>query len=287
MEKMNVVKSDAIRRYITEVGTLNDSDLDLVMAAISLAAQDSPELSVEKYYYHIQKMITQTRERFDALINAGSADDAATRLAALKHVIADEHEYRGDQKTYDDLQNANIIRVIERRKGLPIALAILYVHVGQAVGFEVNALSFPAHVICRLDHGSERIIFDPFDGCKVMQAPDLRQLLKNLLGEKAELSADYYQASTKRQMLVRLQNNIKLRQIEAEDYAGALHTVEALRKIDPEEYRLLLDSGVLSARTGQLKRAIAQLEEYISKAPDSPNRYEAELFLREIKDNLT
>lgn len=284
---MPVVKSDAIRHYISEVGALSDSDLDLFMAAISLAAQDSPDLSVEKYYHHIEKMIEQTRGRFDALIKAGSADDAGTRLAALKHVIADEHEYSGDQKTYDDLQNANLIRVIERRKGLPIALAIIYVHVGQAVGFDVVALSFPAHVICRLDHQGERLIFDPFDGCNVMQAADLRQMLKRLIGERAELSNDYFEASTKRQMLVRLQNNIKLRQIEAEDYQGALHTVEALQKIDPEEYRLLLDSGVLNARTGQLKRAITQLEDYIAKAPEGPDRDEAKLFLREIQNNLT
>lgn len=284
---MPVVKSDAIRHYISEVGALSDSDLDLFMAAISLAAQDSPDLSVEKYYHHIEKMIEQTRGRFDALIKAGSADDAGTRLAALKHVIADEHEYSGDQKTYDDLQNANLIRVIERRKGLPIALAIIYVHVGQALGFDVVALSFPAHVICRLDHQGERLIFDPFDGCNVMQAADLRQMLKRLIGERAELSNDYFEASTKRQMLVRLQNNIKLRQIEAEDYQGALHTVEALQKIDPEEYRLLLDSGVLNARTGQLKRAITQLEDYIAKAPEGPDRDEAKLFLREIQNNLT
>jgi len=284
---MPAIKSSAIREYMFKVGGLPDADLDLVMAAISLAAQDSPDLSVEKYYHHIEKMIVQTKARFEALMTAGSADDAGTRLAALKHVIADEHEYRGDLQTYDDLQNANIIRVIERRKGLPIALAILYVHVGQAVGFDVRALSFPAHVICRLDHHGERLVFDPFDGCKMMQAPDLRQMLKKLIGEKAELSTAYFEASTKRQMLVRLQNNIKLRQIEAEDYKGALNTVEALQKIDPDEYRLLLDSGVLNARTGQLKKAIEQLEEYIAKAPAGPDRYEAEIFLREIQNNLT
>ena len=287
MARTHVIKTQTIREYLTKVGSVEESELDLVMAALSLAAQNSPDLSIEKYYHHIEQLIEETKKRYAELIQAGSAEDAGTQLAALKHVIADEHEYSGDSKTYDDLQNANIIRVIERRKGLPIALAIIYVHVGQTLGFDIVALTFPAHVVCRIDHEGERLIFDPFSGCKVMQAQDLRQLLKTLVGSNAELSTQYFDASTKRDMLIRLQNNIKLRQIEKEDYTGALQTVQALQQIDPNEYRLLLDSGVLNARTGHLNKAIEELELYIEKAPAGPDREEAIAFLREIRLNLT
>ena len=44
----------------------------------------------------------------------------------LAEVIARSYGYRGDSDTYDDLQNADLVRVIERRKGLPVALSILY-----------------------------------------------------------------------------------------------------------------------------------------------------------------
>ncbi len=36
-----------------------------------------------------------------------------------------EHRYHGDTLTCHDLQNANPMRVIDRRKGLPVALGIL------------------------------------------------------------------------------------------------------------------------------------------------------------------
>src|SRR5690606_10569173 len=119
----------------------------------------------------------------------------------------------------------DLVRVIDRRKGLPIAISILYIHAGRAQGWNVVGLSFPGHVVIRLEEEGHRLIADPFNGGKVLQAPDLRSLVKNALGDKAELSADYYNPATNREMLIRLQNNIKLRQVESEDYEEALKTV--------------------------------------------------------------
>ena len=46
-------------------------------------------------------------------------DDDPAYLEMLAEVIARAYAYRGDSETYDDLQNADLVRVIERRKGLP------------------------------------------------------------------------------------------------------------------------------------------------------------------------
>ena len=105
-------------------------------------------------------------------------------------------------------------------------------------------------------------------------------------GPNAELSATYYEPANNRTILVRLQNNIKLRRIEAEDYEGALRIVQAMRAIDPAEYRLLLDAGVLYARTNRLQNAIETLEDYIAKAPGDRDRHEAALLLQNLRDSL-
>jgi len=60
-----------------------------------------------------------------------------------------------------------------------------------------------------------------------------------------------------------MQNNAKLRQIEGEDYLGALKTVEVMRLLDPNEYRLLFDAGVLYARTHQVM-ALRQIKESLN-----------------------
>lgn len=169
---------------------------------------------------------------------------------------------------------------------MPVSLALLYIHVGQAQGWQVESLSFPAHVICRIEKEGQRILFDPFNSCAVMQAADLRAMLKRLVGQNAELSTQYYDIASKRDLLIRMQNNIKLRQIEGEDYLGAIKTIDVMRLLDPDEYRLLFDAGVLYARTNQGLAAIAVLEDYIKKVPDYHNRNEAMVLLQQIKQTL-
>lgn len=275
-----------IEGILKQVGQSKDIDVDLAEAALALAATESPGISVERYQNHIKKMVEEVEQRYQDLIEKGADDDAFTQLAAIKHVLCDANGYIGDVETYDDLQNANLMRVIDRRKGMPISISLLCIHIGSAQGWQVEGLNFPAHVICRIEKDGERVLFDPFNQCKVMQAADLRQLLKTLISSDAELASSYYEASSKKDLLIRLQNNIKLRQIEDEDYEGAVKTIERMRQIDPDEYRLLLDAGVLYARTNQVMAAVDSLEQYIDSTPSDADKQDALVLLRQIKESL-
>lgn len=273
------VDADAL---LIETGRKKDSAINLCECAFAMAAPAHVGISFERYSHHIQKLTRDVKARFSALIEGGAEDDAATRLAALKHILSDQEGYEGDEETYDDLQNADLMRVIDRRKGLPIALAILYIQVGRNAGFQIDGLNFPGHFLCRVEHEGQRLIFDPFLRCEILGAPELRQLIKRIKGLNAELSAEYYRATSNREILIRLQNNVKLRLIEASDYAAALQSVEMMRKIDPNEYRLLFDAGVLYAKTGQNAAAKEVLNAYLERATDYYERRDAEDILRQI-----
>jgi regulator of sirC expression with transglutaminase-like and TPR domain len=179
-----------------------------------------------------------------------------------------------------------INRVIERRRGLPVALSLLYICAAEANGWSVHGLNMPGHFILRINDSGVQTLFDPFQECKILNAHDLRELLKSALGPSAELSAEYYNAVTKRDVLIRLLNNIKLRMIQHEGYKDALKIVELMRIIDPDEYRLLLDAGVLYAKVGMAMAALPLLDHYIEKAPDSRDRQEAALLLSQIRTTL-
>jgi len=260
----------------------DNSAINLAKTALILAQVQQPDISLERYQNHLKTLAKQTAERF----KEADEDTATTRLDTIRTILMDEHAYQGNTQTYDDLQNANLIRVIERRKGLPVSLCILTIHVARAQGWTIHGLNVPGHVLCRLDHGGQQLIFDPFDQWKPLNAADLRALIKRTAGEDIELSADYFTPATNREILIRLQNNIKFRQIEAEDYHNALQTVETLRLIAPDEYRLLLEAGVLNARLNHSIAAIDALEKYVRLAPDSDDRYEASLLLQDLKSSL-
>lgn len=274
------------RSVLMESGGKEDAELNLFTLALAFAAPAHEGISIDKYFSHASKVAKDVAERYIALLNAGADDDVNTQLAALKHILADREGYVGDTETYDDLQNADLMRVIDRRKGLPIALCILYIQAGRDNGWQVDGLNFPGHFLARIEYKGQRLIFDPFGGCEILEAPQLRQLLKKVRGTNAELSADFYKPCTNRDTLIRLENNVKLRLIDGEDYEGAIKVIEAMQMLDPREYRLLLDAGVLYAKTGQRTLAADVLEKYITLAPNPQDRRDAEAILRQIKDTV-
>lgn len=268
---------------LKESGGKEEADINLAEVALAFAAPSHPGISIDKYQNHLAKLSRDVGARHAELIEAGAADNAQTQLAALKHIIADREAYIGDEDTYNHLDNADLMRVIDRRKGLPIALSILYIHAGRENGWEMDGLNFPGHFLCRIQKDGLRIIFDAFQGCRIMDAAAMRALLKKVHGEQAELSPDYYNPSTNREILVRLENNVKLRLIEAEEYKAALETVERMRLMAPGEYRLLLDAGVLYVKTGRNPEARDVLLRYIAQSPNPHDRRDAEMILWEIE----
>ena len=268
---------------LSQAGLLHDKDIPLFDVALNLALLRHPGRSGDAYINHLKKMISHVAERHAELVSAGSKDNQETRIAALKHVICDQFGYLGDKDNYDDLRNADMIEVIDRRKGLPIALSILAIECGRAQGWDIKGINFPGHFLIRFDEEGQRILSDPFNQFQIMQAADLRQLLKLSAGPKAELSTEFYQEISNREILLRLQNNIKFRQIESEDYAGALVTVKVMKKFAPREPRLLLDQSVLLARLGQVNGAIKAVEEYLDADISPQDRYDAEVLLRTLR----
>jgi regulator of sirC expression with transglutaminase-like and TPR domain len=275
-----------IIKDIEELASLRDDAFPLFQSALYLAALNHEGRGLAPYNHHLEKMVDDVRVRHTDLLTAGADDNGATRIAAIKHIVADKYGYQGDKDTYNDIRNADVIDVIDRRKGLPIALAIITIEVGRAQGWTVQGINFPGHFLIRFDHLGERVMCDPFTGFKILQAADLRNLLKQALGDKAELSSSFYQEATNREILVRLQNNIKYRQIETEHYADALETVRVMRLFAPDEFRLLLDDGVLKARLDKTADAIQSIRQYLNHVTDPHDKYDAQILLRSLENRL-
>ncbi len=271
--------------HLKESSGVKDDDLEPAITAIALSVPNAKGLSVDRYLNHLEKLGQDVAARFRALLEEGSEDDANTRLASLKHVLSDKHGYEGDYDE-DNIDNAVLSRVIDRRRGLPIALALLYVHAARAQGWDIDGLSLPGYFLCRLEHDGVRHIFDPSDQCRILDAPDLRAIVKSARGENAELSASYYEPVGNRDWLIEMQNIVKLKQIELSEYRDALRTVEHMRLLDPFEFRLLLDAGVLYAKTGKTSDAVEALENYIEESPNPKDRQDAALLLQQIKEDM-
>lgn len=281
-----IQSSDEALPYLRHLGGLADNAIDIGEGALALAALTLPGLNVDRYRQHLRKLCEQTEAEFHLRLKQKEEDSLRLRVDILRKVIHDINGYRGDVESYDDIQNANFIRVIERRRGLPVALGILYIVIARRMGWDCDGLNFPGHFLVRLEMGRERIILDPFEQGKEMNAAELRHLLKSIAGKNAELSHNFYDPVSGRDVLVRLENNLKKRLIEGEDYGQAIMAAEAISTFAPAEYRIYLDKGVLYAKLGQNQLAIGALETYIARTPNPKEKQHAQILLQQIKSSL-
>jgi regulator of sirC expression with transglutaminase-like and TPR domain len=239
----------AIEAWLLEQSKRRDDALDLAQMALALAALGRPGLDAAPYAAHLDALAREA----EALAEPGLMP--AEQAAALNEVLFARAGYRGDRETYDDLANADLARVIERKKGLPIALSILYLHLARALGWPAAGVNFPGHFLVQLGSGDEGLLVDPFDKGAVREPPQLEALLKRIHGPEAALSPEHFALAANREILLRLQNNIKLRCLKAGDVAASLAVVERMALVAPASPAVWYEAAALNAELGQLRRA--------------------------------
>ena len=267
-------------RFLRGLGASGERILPIAEAALALASFERPRVGPSRYREHLRVLAR------DVGRHAGAGSDAAARARALNEIILLKYGYTGDELTYDDLQNANLMRVVDRRKGLPVALGILYMHAGRAQGWDTVGLAFPGHFLIRLSDGAERLILDPFHGGQVCGAAELRELLKATTGQESELQAEYYAPVSDLDVLLRLQNNLKARLLQAERHERAVGVVETMLMLAPDLTELWREAGMLHARLGNMRSAAAALEQFVLRAPEGMARHQAAAMLQQLKAKL-
>jgi regulator of sirC expression with transglutaminase-like and TPR domain len=269
-------------RYLREMAEVAAASpiLPIAEAALALASFERPRVGLSRYRQHLANLAR------DVGRHAGAAGGLKARAAALNEIVLLKYGYSGDELTYDDLQNANLMRVVDRRKGLPVALGILYLHAARAQGWDSVGLAFPGHFLIRLTDGAERLILDPFHSGKVCDAANLRELLKAMAGQEVDLAPQHYAPVADRDVLLRLQNNLKSRLLQSSRPERALGVVETMLLLAPDLAELWHEAGLLHARQGNMRAAANALEQFILRAPEGLSRHRAAAILQQLKAKL-
>lgn len=274
---------EEIEARLRQVGGQADEEIDLAETALLIAALNGPREPLQRYRHHLSLL---ERDTADLGAKLGAERSLATRIEALNSVLFERYGYRGDEETYDDLQNANLMRVIDRRRGLPVTLGILYIHAARAQGWPIVGLAFPGHFLVRLELGGVRAIIDPFDEGRVRETRDLREFLKAMTGNESELKPAHYAPVGNREVLLRVQGNIKLRLLQDQQPAEALAIIETSLMFAPGSAGLWREAGLLHASQDNLRAAIVALEHYLDLGNDPAGLEEARRVLQETKSRL-
>lgn len=278
-----MILGKTLRDKLARLGGQADADIDLAEAALMLATTQRPRAQLEPYRRHLAKMTAEV-----GAFAAAARGEAGVggQAEALAHVLGRRYGYGCDPETYNELDAANLMRVIDTRRGLPVVLGILYIHVARGLGWTMSGVDFPSRFLVRLETDGQRLILDPSEGGVSLDPTALRALLKVVSGNDAELTPEHYRPAGNRAILYRMQNNIKVRLLNDGKLEEALRVLETMALFAPGVPDLWREVGVLNARLDNLRAAVAALEEFLRRGTEDPERHKARALLQQLRGRL-
>ena len=155
----------------------------------------APEAQIAKLRRKLDMWGRRLRPR---VAQAGSARE---RLQALTTFMAEDLGFRGNAGDYYDPKNSLLSDVVERRLGIPISLAMLYLIIGRRAHMQIDGINLPGHFIARY----ERILFDPFHQGRILSRPDCEAILAR---QRLKTESIYFAPASPRVVLMRMLANL-------------------------------------------------------------------------------
>lgn len=239
-----------------------DSGIDLLEGALLVAREEYPRLDPHAYRLRLAAAAEAARRRAaDASLDA--------RLRALRRVLFDEEGYRADRENYYDPRNSYLNQVIDRRLGIPISLAIVYLEIGRHLGLPLHGVNFPGHflVLCRPPGPEPEFLIDVYEGAVRVDMDDCAARLRRHQGSGARLEPQMLQPAPTRQILYRLLNNLKGIYMNSNEPGRALACVERMMLLVPHSAADVRDRGMLLLQLGFPELARQDLEGYLLHQP--------------------
>jgi regulator of sirC expression with transglutaminase-like and TPR domain len=261
-------ESSALQYWDTLVR--EDESLPLLEAALAIAQDEYPGLDIGETEATVDALARRLKARLPA--------DAPMihKLRMLNHYFFNDLHFRGNVNDYYDADNSYINKVIERRCGVPITLAVLYMEIGQQVGIPLQGLSFPGQFLVKLRVNDGAVVIDLFGGGKSLSKEDLEDRLEPYLKEHQLQGSDvlpvFLEAATPRMVLARILRNLKSIHSHDGDHRRLLWVLNRLVVLLPEDPSELRDRGLCMAALGNVQGAMSDLENYIDVAPDAHDR---------------
>ncbi len=240
-----------------------DERVDLARVNLEIARDAYPDLDPGPILARVDALADRVRDR--------CSPDGGPRyvIGQINWVLFVEEGVRGNVEDYYDPRNSYLNDVLDRKLGLPIALAVLYAHVAGRVGLELGCVNVPMHFLLRVMGGDELIFVDPFHEGRTLDLPGSERFLSGLAGRPVRVGPEDCVPCDPSVTVARTLRNLKAVYLEQRDFASALpvaRRLAALRGDDPAEQR---DWGMICLHADRPGEALGPLRRYVESVPDA------------------
>jgi regulator of sirC expression with transglutaminase-like and TPR domain len=249
----------------------SDADFPLLEAAISLAQDEYPELSVQQVLGDVDQLLARLKRRLPE--DAGSLQ----RLRALNQFVYRDLNFGGNFNNFMDPDNSYVHVVLRTRLAIPISLAVIWLELAQGIGLKVRGISFPGHFMVKVNLTEGQVVIDPLTG-KSLSREELSERLAPFhelggLDDDQELPLGLYlQAAPPRDIIARMLFNLKDIHAAQEDWPRLITVLDRLIVLLPQGWPEYRDRGLAHAEAGHPGHALEDLETYLANATEIGDR---------------
>jgi regulator of sirC expression with transglutaminase-like and TPR domain len=261
MQNVGMTPAEA-RDAFTRLLQTPEPELDLAEAALLIAAEEYPDLRPAVYLNQIARMSSDLKQRIRAEVEPQRVVERANTY------FFEELHFKGNREEYYDPRNSFLNEVIDRRVGIPITLAVLYVAVGERAGLPVRGVGMPGHFLVAYAPSSTGEVFiDAFNG-RTLTREECAKMLEEMYGGTVPMRPALLQPSTKRQILARILNNLKSLYLSRGDLARALAASDRIMLTDPHLTSEWRDRGLIQFQLRHDTEALKDFNRYLAVRPE-------------------
>lgn len=254
--------------------SLESSPPALFEAALWVAHEHDPQLQPAAVLRDVANLRQQVAAGLPAMPPAELAQPLLRRLNDLDFHQDDDLPLRP--------QAALLHKVIQRRRGQPLSLALIALELARQLGIPLQAVNFPGHLLLRVP-GADHLL-DPCSGRR-LYTRDCRELLNRVTGS-SELIANHLQTCDARALLLRLSRNLchlhggagdalaalkdaeRIVQLATPNVADHLLRADLYRQLDcPQAERFDLERALLLCDDEAQRMQLSQRLHELGKAP--------------------
>lgn len=252
-----------------EYARASDDRLDLLTGALLIARDAYPALDFAQQHARMDELAEPLHRRG---LSGLPPTVQARVLSDYLYVVCGFHGAKAD---YYDPRNSFVNDVLDRRTGIPITLAVVYIEVARRVGVDALGVGFPGHFLVRLgarpgDPSAERnepVLVDPFHQGRLLNENALNQLLRQA-NVRAPLSPGMLEPARTRHVVARMLMNLRGIYTQRGDGPRLLLTLDRLIDLLPELSSELIERAKLYESLGAPGAALADYQRYLVQEPD-------------------
>jgi len=256
-----------------------EETIDLARASLAAATIVDPALDPNPSLKRLDDLAAAVRLR----VGSGEQVGAEAIARGSVELLFEDEGFTGDEDDYYNPLNACLDAVLERRRGLPILLSILFIEVAGRAGLTVQGVGAPAHFVVKYANQGRDRFLDPFNGGVEIPSAGLRgQVEQSLAGSGVSPDA-FLEGVTKRQILGRVLANLKGCFLRRRDPAGALRAVDYQLALTPWALDEVRDRGLILYQLERYDESLQALHSYREHTPASGSAGRIDQVIRRLE----